>query len=266
VAAGAAAAVAGGAAFVYFGVYDVSATDQHLAPTYHVLDLGMKRAVKVRARRVAVPPLDEAAAARGLALYAVHCTQCHGAPGVAPEPFALAMTPVPTNLVRAGAQSSLAEIYWVVRYGLKMTGMPAWEFRLGDGEIWEVAAFVKRLPALSPAAYAKQASEKRRAVPAPADSIAGEPDADRGYRAVQQYACVTCHEIPGVVGANAHVGPSLAGFARRGIIGGSLPNDAGNVADFLRRPQAHKPAGAMPDLRVTERDARDMAAFLATLR
>jgi cytochrome c553 len=111
---------------------------------------------------------------------------------VAPEPFALGLLPVPENLALVGRERSLAEIYWTVRNGLKMTGMPAWQYRLDDGAMWDVAAFVKQLPQLSPAGYAalKPAAPKDDATPA------GAPDAKRGKKALEQYACVTCHEIP----------------------------------------------------------------------
>jgi len=241
------------------GAYDVSAVDNHLAPTYHALDLAMKRAVKVRASNIKVPPLeDPALLARGRALYEEHCAQCHGAPGVAPQPFALGMTPAAANLAHTAKEWQPAEVYWVVKNGLKMTGMPAWEYRLDEGELWAVVAFVEKLPSLSPADYA--AMKGTRQPRGPEENSA--PDARRGQFAIQQYACVTCHSIPGIVGANAPVGPPLDGLASRAIIGGHLPNTRENLEAFLRHPQKYKPGGAMPDLGVTPRDARDMAEYL----
>jgi cytochrome c2 len=94
----------------------------------------------------------------------------------------------------------------------------------------------------------------------------GKASAARGAQAINQYACVTCHEIPGIVGANAPVGPPLAGVASRLMLGGVLPNSPENMVQWLRAPQKFAPRTAMPDLGVTERDARDIAAYLATLR
>ncbi len=71
------------------------------------------------------------------------------------------------------------------------------------------------------------------------------------------------HEIPGIAGAPA--GPSLAGMARRALIVGTLPTTPANMEQWPRAPQAVSPKGAMPDLGVTARDARDIAAYLATL-
>ena len=89
-----AAIALGAVGFVYSGLYDISATDQHLAPTYWLLDTTMKYSLKRRGANIAVPDLEDAGKiARGVSLYRAHCEHCHGAPGVAPEPFALGMTP-----------------------------------------------------------------------------------------------------------------------------------------------------------------------------
>ena len=247
------------------GLYDISATDQHLAPTYWAIDTASRQSVKLRARSIAVPPLgDPARIERGLALYREHCVQCHGAPGVAPEPFALGMTPSAASLVHTARTWTPGEIYWTVRNGFKMTGMPAWEYRLVEDELWDVVAFVMALPAISPVEY------KRRAAAAGAPQRRPEPerpaDARRGKVAIQQYACPICHEIPGIVGANKPVGPPLDGWSKRGTIAGILPNNAANLERWLREPQAVSPESAMPDLGVTARDARDIAAYLDTLR
>jgi mono/diheme cytochrome c family protein len=254
--------LAAGAAFVYSGVYDVSATDNHLWPTYWTIRVAMERSVGVRAKRVEVPPLDDAPRARrGLAVYREHCVRCHGAPGVAPEPFALGLMPVPENLVHVANSWSAAEIYWTVRNGLKMTGMPAWQYRLGENQIWDVVAFVKTLPSLSPEDY-EALREGRAPEREPQD---GPADAKRGEQAIQQYACVTCHAIPGVVGSQAPVGPSLKRIASRSYIAGVLPNTLENMTLWLIAPQDVKPGTAMPDLDMSARDAKDIAAYLATL-
>jgi mono/diheme cytochrome c family protein len=252
----------GGAAFVWSGIYDVSATDNHLWPTYWTIRAAMERSVGVRAKRIEVPPLDDARRARrGLGLYREHCLRCHGAPGVAPEPFALGMLPVPENLAYVAKTWSAAEIYWTVRNGLKMTGMPAWQYRLGDDAMWDVVAFVKRLPSLSPDEY-EELRELRTAEREPQQAAA---DARRGRQALQQYACVTCHAIPGAVGSQAPVGPSLARIASRAFIAGVLPNSLENMELWLIAPQDVKPGTAMPDLDMSARDAKDIAAYLATL-
>jgi mono/diheme cytochrome c family protein len=257
-------AAAGAAAMLYGGLYDISASDQHLAPTYWALDTAMRHAVRRRAGDISVPPLDdERLVARGLAHFRAHCVECHGAPGVAPAPFALGMTPAPANLVHTARAWQPAELFWVIKYGIKMTGMPAWEFRMPEEELWAIVAFMQRLPQLSPAQYrALQAPEHRHE----RLSTAEPPHPGRGKVAIEQYACVTCHRIPGIVGPNAPVGPPLEGMGARARVAGLLPNTQENLVRFLREPQGVHPASAMPDLDVSERDARDIAAYLLTLK
>ncbi|HWK71074.1 MAG TPA: c-type cytochrome [Burkholderiaceae bacterium] len=267
----AAAALLGGAA-VYIGVYDVSATSQHTAFVYHLLETSLRRSVKLRTSGMEVPALDDRdRIINGFRHFRAQCVQCHGAPGVAPQPFALGLTPAPASLVDAARHWPAAEVYWIVRNGIKMSGMPAWQYRLSDDEIWDVVAFMKALPALSPADYAMWSDEH---APLPArdetpPASAPEPrlgDAAAGRKALQQYVCVTCHAIPGIVGANKHVGPPLAGIADRQYIAGVLPNTPANMLRWLRDPTKVDPLSAMPDLGVSEQDAQDIAAFLYTLR
>ena len=256
--------VLGAAAFVRSGLYDISATDQHLAPTYWLLDTAMKYSVRRRGAKVEVPELnDEARVARGASLYRASCESCHGAPGVAPEPFALGMTPAPVPLVHTARHWPPGDVFWVVKEGIKMTGMPAWKYRMSDDDIWAVVAFLPAMAQMTPSQYkGMKSSPYERQEP----SINEKPSAERGRKAIEQYACVTCHVIPGVVGPNFPVGPPLAGVGSRVMLGGVLPNSPENLARWIRTPQAFAPLTAMPNLGVSEADARDIAAFLATLK
>jgi mono/diheme cytochrome c family protein len=258
------AAAGGGAAFIRSGLYDISATDQHLPPVYWAIEMTMKHSVQRRGRSIQPPPLGAPEQLRrGLALYRAHCVQCHGAPGEPPEPFALGLTPLPAPLAQTGREWPPGEIYWVVKYGIKMTGMPAWKFRLTEDDLWAVVALVQQLPSYTPEQYRSALSG---AIQAEISPPSGEPDAGRGKIALRQYACAGCHEIPGITGPVARVGPPLAGIASRRMLGGVLPNSPENLVLWIRRPQEIAPLTAMPELGVTERDARDMAAYLLTLK
>ena len=90
--------------------------------------------------------------------------------------------------------------------------------------------------------------------------------AERGQAVMAAYGCGACHTIPGVAGASASVGPPLAEFAYRQYIAGQLANTPDNLVAWLMNPQTYEPGTVMPDMGVTEDDARDMAAYLATLR
>ena len=91
-------------------------------------------------------------------------------------------------------------------------------------------------------------------------------DAQRGQALLQQYGCSGCHRIPGVRGATGIIGPSLDRLGRRVYIAGVAVNSPEELARWIRDPAAVKPATAMPNAHVTERDARDIVAYLYGLR
>lgn len=262
-----------GSVIVYTGVYDVSATRQHTGLVYQLLETSLRRSVKLRTTDIKVPSLDGSdRVVNGFKLFRAHCVQCHGAPGIAPQPFALGLRPAPASLIATAQEWAAADIYWIIRHGIKMTGMPAWQYRMRDEEMWDVVAFLKALPGLSPADYD---TWSRQHAPVPAqtqEASTGSPmqevrlgNAADGRKAVEQYLCATCHVIPGIVGARHHVGPPLAGIANRLYIAGVLPNTPANMLRWLRDPTEVDPQSAMPDFGVSEQDARDIAAFLSTL-
>ncbi len=91
-------------------------------------------------------------------------------------------------------------------------------------------------------------------------------DPERGAEAIRKYGCDTCHIIPGIRGPAAHVGPPLNAIAQRTFLAGELPNTPMNMQNWIRDPRATEPRTAMPNVGVTEADARDIAAYLYTLR
>lgn len=88
----------------------------------------------------------------------------------------------------------------------------------------------------------------------------------RGKTAIRSYGCQSCHSIPGVTGASALVGPPLGGVASRSYIAGVMSNTPTHMIEWLRNPPAVDAKTAMPNMHVSERDARDIAAYLYTLR
>ena len=264
------AAALGALAFVWSGWYDIAATKQHTQPVYTLLEKTGRQSIRLRAASIVPPPLDSPAlVARGAACYVEKCLQCHGGPGVAQGEIGRSMQPLPGPLVGASAKFGSAELYWITRHGIRLSGMPAWEFRLKEEEIWDVVAFLQRLPNLTPQAYAETAQKQSRSASCGRDVNAAPtrtPDVVRGKQALYQYACSACHTIPGVTSSFPNVGPPLEGIASRTLIAGKLSNTHDNMVLWLRGPNAVKPNTAMPNLHVTEEDAADMAAYLATLR
>lgn len=95
----------------------------------------------------------------------------------------------------------------------------------------------------------------------------GVSDGDpvRGKRTIVAYGCGSCHVIPGVPAAEGRVGPPLTDLAERTFIAGRLRNEPTALVRWIREPRAVDPNTAMPDLGVTDKDARDIAAYLYTL-
>ncbi len=100
--------------------------------------------------------------------------------------------------------------------------------------------------------------------PAPVRVTGGE--AARGKLLIEQYQCGACHAIPGAAAATGTAGPSLQGFGRRSYIAGRFPNLPAELTAWLVDPPARKPGTMMPNVGVSEADARHMAAYLYTLR
>jgi cytochrome c2 len=96
--------------------------------------------------------------------------------------------------------------------------------------------------------------------------VASGGNAEQGKGALEAYGCGSCHTIPGIEGATATVGPTLKDFAYQHYIAGQLTNTQENLVLFIQDPQTFEPGTVMPDLGVSETDARNMAAYIATLK
>ena len=268
-AAAAALTLLGAALLVWSGLYDVSAISQHLQPVYSTIERTMHQSVRLRARHIQ-PPADLDANAtrvqRGAACFRDKCEQCHGGPGVAPREMALSMQPLPGPLIDARHKWQARELYWITRHGIKMSGMPAWQHRLPDEDLWAIVAFTRTLPWLSPRDYRELMAVQAQQPCSGSPPAAGVANAARGRAALNQNGCNGCHEIPGVTGSKVHVGPPLAGVSRRQLIAGTVPNTPEQMARWIRDPHAIDPETAMPVVGVSEADARDIAAYLATLK
>ena len=91
-------------------------------------------------------------------------------------------------------------------------------------------------------------------------------DPDKGRSAIGRYGCGSCHEIPGIGSARGTVGPPLGRVAARTYLAGRLPNSPANMMQWIQHPQQVEPGTAMPEMGVSTGEARDITAFLYTLR
>ena len=83
-----------------------------------------------------------------------------------------------------------------------------------------------------------------------------------GKQLLDRYGCAACHEIKGVARARSEVGPSLKEIRDSSYVAGMLPNSADNLEKWIMHPRQINPHTAMPELGVTQAEARDMAAYL----
>ncbi|WP_218573037.1 cytochrome c family protein [Pseudomonas sp. gcc21] len=93
-----------------------------------------------------------------------------------------------------------------------------------------------------------------------------EAQAQHGAQLTREYGCGSCHLIPGITGADGLVGPSLELIGRRAYLGGVVPNQPENMVRWLMNPQGADPRTAMPNLGLTEEEARAISAYLDTLK
>ena len=151
----AAVVVTAGLVVILGGLADVAATSPHAPLTRWVLETAMENAVERRAAGLRPPgSLDSPERIRaGARAYDAMCVACHGAPGQKPGILAEGLRPAPPPLAEEAHEWTAGELFWITRHGVKMTGMPAFGPTHEDAQLWEIVAFVRRLPQLGPAEY-----------------------------------------------------------------------------------------------------------------
>jgi mono/diheme cytochrome c family protein len=156
-------AVLGGLAFVYAGVYDVAATSPHWPLTYWAMDTVRTRSVKMHANGITPPPwiTEETKVIDGTAHFAAHCASCHGAPGVPRGDIADGLYPAPADLKQVARRYTPGELFWILKNGIKMSGMPSWSDH-SDDELWVTVAFLEKLPEMTEPDYAKLVMESMK--------------------------------------------------------------------------------------------------------
>lgn len=138
----------------WIGFFNVGASSGHWKITDWFLHFAMRSAVRTYALAVHAPPeLPHHAAQTAAGHFARGCAICHGAPGEPRSPAVLRMLPLPPDLADRVDSWSDAELFRIVKHGVRFTGMPAWPSQRRDDEVWAMVSFLRRLPALSAEAY-----------------------------------------------------------------------------------------------------------------
>jgi len=147
-------AAGAGLAFVYSGAYNIGADDHHTRPVFWLMETLRNRSIEAHAADVpVVPNLDDPKMiAEGAEHYAAMCTGCHLAPGKADSEIRPGLYPQPPNLAEHGVHDP-KEAFWVIKHGIKMSAMPAWGSSHDDATIWNMVAFIRKMPQMTPAEY-----------------------------------------------------------------------------------------------------------------
>ncbi len=141
------------AAFVWSGTYDVGADTPHARLTSSILETLRERSVALRAQGIAVPELrDPARIRRGAGNYDAMCITCHLAPGLAESELSQGLYPTPPKFSKS-VDLPPAQAFWTIKHGIKASGMPAWGKSMSDADIWDLVAFLDKLPGLAPEQY-----------------------------------------------------------------------------------------------------------------
>jgi mono/diheme cytochrome c family protein len=149
-------AVLGGIGFIYSGAYDVAADDPDWKVTSWIIETARTRSIKAHAVGIAVPSGlgDQVQIVMGTDHFAAHCAVCHGAPGVPKDDIADGLYPQPPDLAVAAKLYTDAELFWILKHGIKMSGMPSWSDHRDD-ELWATVAFLRKLDGMSEQDYGR---------------------------------------------------------------------------------------------------------------
>ena len=118
---------------------------------------------------------DPAKVLMGIEHYAAHCAVCHGAPGVPKGEIAQGLYPQPPDLAKIAPLYTPAELFWIVKHGIKMTGMPAWSDH-SEEELWATVAFVEKLPGMSEQEYGELVKASMAPSGPPSDANVAAPN------------------------------------------------------------------------------------------
>jgi mono/diheme cytochrome c family protein len=143
----------GGIVFIGSGVYNIGADDHHTKIVLAIIEQLRDRSIAARSNSIEAHYVeDPQRIALGAQRYAALCVGCHLAPGVTKSDIRQGLYPHPPNLAQEELQQA-QRAFWIVKHGIKMSAMPAWGKTLDDQTIWDVVAFVRKMPDMTPETY-----------------------------------------------------------------------------------------------------------------
>ena len=152
-----------GAAYIYAGALDVAASTPHNAFAQSLFRTAMKRSVVAMSGSISQPPrFTDYMVKDGFDHYEDMCVGCHGGPSIERSEIGKGLNPQAPNLADAVPSWSPRQLFWIVKNGLKMTGMPSFGKTHDDNQVWSIVAFIEQLPGMS---YQQYQEMKQQAGP-----------------------------------------------------------------------------------------------------
>ena len=245
------------------GIIPIKASSGHWAITEWLLSFSMSRSVATHSTGIKAPALDDPALVlKGAGHYESGCMPCHGSPRMKYPRVTHAMTPPPPALPEEMGDWDPEELFYIVKHGIKFTGMPAWPSLERDDEVWAMVAFLQELPAMDAETYGRLVEGEAAGaelVPAVGDSVDVPPLSGLvqpgGIPPSVTASCGRCHGIDGR-------GRGLGAFPR---LAGQRPNYVYAALQAYASDRRHsgimKPIAAA----MTRDEMRDVALFYAAL-
>jgi cytochrome c553 len=199
----------GGFLLAASGVIPIKASSDHWAVTRWFLQFSKQRSVSTNSLAVEAPSLDDARLVlKGAGAYETNCLACHGSPSLPAPRVARGMTPQPPYLPTVLSRYEDAEVFYIVKHGIKFTGMPAWPAQGRDDEVWAMVAFLRALPRLDAGGYERLV--RGEAVAGGEVEPMPEMTGPRGVPRAISVSCARCHGADGA-GRGEGAFPKLAG-------------------------------------------------------
>ena len=225
----------GGFLFAASGIASIKASSRHWAITEWFLNFSKERSVATHSMGIKPPPLDvDWRVMKGAGHFETGCRPCHGSPGLALPRVPYAMTPNAPWLGPEVADWDPAELFYIIKHGIKFTGMPAWPAKNRDDEVWAVVAFLQKLPGLDKDSY--RGLVHGDAAPDP-DVALQELFPPKGIRNLVIQNCSRCHGADGN-GRGTGAFPKLAGQKREYLLASLAAYAAGERPSGVMEPIA----------------------------
>ena len=241
----------GGFLFAASGIMPIKASSGHWPITAWLLNFTMRRSVITHSLGMNAPKLDDAAlVAKGATHYEFGCRPCHGGPHLPQPVIAGHMTPHPPHLPPEIPKWQSEELFYIVKHGVKFTGMPAWPAQKRDDEVWAVVAFLLKVPNLSADEYHKLA----RSLKAPAATIEDLSETKPAPRVISEN-CARCHILDNRA-RDLSVFPILAGQRPDYLFASLLAFARGERHSGIMQPLAAS---------LTAKDMREIAQYYSGL-